>query len=123
MNNNGVAHLISQIGYQAPMLLVYFVAFVLALVFMGRASLPSILTLLGVAVLVLTTFSVTVIQAYLIQFRGGNFAQMFGIVSIAGSCARALGHSLLVAAIFVGRRNEIGNRVEPGAAPDQCVVI
>ena len=123
MNNNGFAYLISQIGYQAPMLLVYFVAFVLALVFMGRASLPSILTLLGVAVLVLTTFSLVAIQAYLMQFRGVNYAQMMGIVSFFGGCARALGHSLLVAAIFVGRGSASGDRAEPGAAPDQVVVI
>ena len=120
MGNAAISYLTSQLGYQAPMLLVYLVAFVLALVFMGRASLPSMLTLCGVVVLVITTFAVAAMQAYMIQSRqdggrgGADYAMMMNVVSIGGSCVRALGLSLLVAAIFVGRRSAIGSRAEIG---------
>ena len=119
MNNNSLPFLFLQIVYHAPMLLVYLVAFVLALVFMGRATVPSILTLLGLAVLLSTTIAMTVIPAYLIQSRGANVATMMSFVRIVGGCAHALGQSLLVAAIFVGRSNVIDTRAEP----DECVVI
>jgi hypothetical protein len=48
MGEAAMSYLLSQLGYQAPMLLVYLVAFVLALVFMRRASFSCILTLIGV---------------------------------------------------------------------------
>ena len=117
--NNTAGFLISQIVYLAPTLLVYLAAFVLALVFMGRAPLPSALTLLGLAVLLLTTITMAVIPAYLIQSRGANLAVTMSIVRFIGSCSHALGQSFLVAAIFVGRRSENDTRV----VPDQCVVI
>ena len=110
MNNSIVPYLISQLGYHVPTLLVYMVAFVLSIVFMRRALLPSILTLLGIAVLFIATFAVMVIQAYLIQSRNTGW---FTTVGIGGNCVRAIGLSLMVAAIFVGRQKAMVGPFDP----------
>jgi predicted membrane protein len=113
MNNSIVPYMITQLGYQVPALLVYMVAFVLSIVFMRRALLASILTLLGIAVLVITTFALLVAQAYLIQSRNQGWMTTVGI---GGNCLRASGLSLLVAAIFVGRRKAIVGHFDPRSA-------
>ena len=110
MNNSIVPYLISQLGYHLPAMVVYMVAFVLSLVFMRRALLPSILTLLGLAVLLFTTFASTILQAYLIQ--NSNY-RWLSAVGIGGCCFHAIGLSLLVAAIFVGRRKAMVGPFDP----------
>ncbi|MEK0425345.1 MAG: hypothetical protein RJB11_1436 [Planctomycetota bacterium] len=111
MGEAAMSYLLSQLGYQAPMLLVYLVAFVLALVFMRRASTSCILTLIGVGILVSSMIVITGVQASLIDgFRAGgrNTAdsnRLMWIIGLAGSVARAVGLMFLVAAIFVGRRS------------------
>jgi|GEM_PF-1127046 len=122
MGKAGTSYLLSQLGFQAPALFVYLVAFILALVYMRRASIPCILTLVGVGILVITTLGMAVMQAYLIESRqvyGGDserFALLMGSIGLAGSCVRAAGLSFLVAAIFVGRRSQVRGWSEPGAA-------
>lgn len=111
MNNAALVFVLSQLGYQAPILLVYLAAFVLALAYLGRTRGPAILTLSGIAVLVLSTLAATAIQAYLIHARGlggrdpAGISRLMQIVGIAGSLIRAAGTSLLIAAIFTGRRS------------------
>lgn len=103
-------YLMSQLGSQAPAFLVYLIAFVLALVYMRRATMPSILTLVGVGILVVTTIGVAVVQAWLINNRdGASLSSLMGILVVASSCIRAIGLGLLVSAIFVGRRPMIGS--------------
>ena len=107
MGEVGTVYLLSQFGYHAPALLVYLVAFVLALVYRGRAPLPSVLTLAGEGLLVATTLAVALVQAWLLdsfQAVGRDVSLPMALVTIVGSCARAVGLGLLVAAIFVGRR-------------------
>jgi hypothetical protein len=122
MGKAGTSYLLSQLGYQAPSLLVYLVAFILALVYMRRASIPCILTLVGVGILVITTLGMAVMQASLIDSRqvyGGDserFARLMGSIGLAGSYVRAAGLLFLVAAIFVGRRSQVRGWSEPGAA-------
>jgi hypothetical protein len=122
MGKAGTSYLLSQLGFQAPALFVYLVAFILALVYMRRASIPCILTLVGVGILVITTLGMAVTQAYLIESRqvyGGDserFARLMGSIGLAGSCVRAAGLLFLVAAIFVGRRSQVSGWSEPGAA-------
>jgi hypothetical protein len=122
MGKAGTSYLLSQLGFQAPALFVYLVAFILALVYMRRASIPCILTLVGVGILVITSLGMAVIQAYLIESRqvyGGDserFALLMGSIGLAGSCVRAAGLLFLVAAIFVGRRSQVSGWSEPGAA-------
>ena len=122
MGKAGTSYLLSQLGYQAPALLVYLVAFILALVYMRRASIPCTLTLVGVGILVITTLGMAVMQASLVDSRqvyGGDserFARLMGIIGLAGSYVRAAGLLFLVAAIFVGRRSQVSGWSEPGAA-------
>jgi len=122
MGKAGTSYLLSQLGYQAPALFVYLVAFILALVYMRRASIPCILTLVGVGILVITTLGMAVMQASLIDSRqvyGGDserFARLMGSIGLAGSYVRAAGLLFLVAAIFVGRRSQVSGWSEPGAA-------
>jgi hypothetical protein len=124
MGEVGMNYLFSQLGYHAPALLVYLIAFILALVFVGRAKMPCLLTFVGVGVLVATTLGVAVYQASLldaIHTEGrdhAEFARRMPIVGVVGSCARAVGLGFLVAAIFVGRRSAARGRAEPPAAPD-----
>ena len=122
MGKAGTSYLLSQLGYQAPALLVYLVAFILALVYMRRASIPCILTLVGVGILVITTLGMAVMQASLIDSRqvyGGDserFARLMGSIGLAGSYVRAAGLLFFVAAIFVGRRSQVSGWSEPGDA-------
>jgi hypothetical protein len=121
MDEAGTSFLLSQLGYQAPAMVVYLVAFILALVYMRRASTASILTLIGVSILVVAMIGVAGVQAWLIDSRQPNdreFARRMGVVGVAGSCVRAIGLGLLVAAVFVGRR-AVGSRAEPRATADR----
>jgi hypothetical protein len=120
MSEAGTSFLLSQLGYQVPVLLVYLVGIILALVYMRRASLPCALTLTGIGILVVAMVGVAVVQASLMDSRQADgrgprdIAQLMRSVAIAGSCIRALGVGLLVAAIFVGRRPVAGGLTEVG---------
>ena len=103
MGDAGISFLMTQLIYLAPALLVYCIALILAVMYMNRATLPSVLTLLGIGILVFTTIVGLAIQASLIESRPDNFARVSQIVGVAGSCFRAIGLGVLIAAIFVGR--------------------
>ena len=106
MGEGATSFLWNQLGYQLPALIVYFAAFVLALLFITRATAPSILALLGAVILGLTTICVALLQAYLIESRDYDqqTAELINLSGKVGAYLRAVGLSLLVAAVFVGRR-------------------
>lgn len=115
MSHAGTSFLMSNLGINAPVLLVYLVAFILALVYLNRFWAPALLTLVGAGVLGTVTLGIAVAQAWLIESRqanGGSQAEyawlMWGL-GMTGSVLRAVGLGLLVAAIFVGRRG-VGQR-------------
>lgn len=101
--------LVTQLLYNAPLLAVYAVAAVLALVFMGRSRGASILTLLASAILIVTTLGGAAVQSYLLwaqqegDWSTSQTGWMMGTVGFAGVLGRVIGYSLLVAAVFVGR--------------------
>lgn len=104
MQGSGMSFLMTQLGYQFPALLVYCIAFVLGLAYVGRAPLASILTLVGAGITVMTMIATAVAQSYLIGNQmGGPGMSLMTTVGITSSIVRAIGQSLLVAAIFVGR--------------------
>lgn len=108
MQDAGMSYLAVQLGYQLPALLTYLVGGALAVAFMGRARVPSLLALAGSGVLLVSTIAAAAFQAYLIHLQqvGGHddaTRQLMQVVAIAASCVRASGLALLVAAIFVGR--------------------
>lgn len=104
-----LSYVLQQLAFQAPVLLVYFVGFTLALVYLQRHSTASILTLLGTGILMVTTVVSIGVQAYLLQrhldagWPVAFYAQLLSVAGIVGSIADAIGLALVVAAVFAGR--------------------
>ena len=108
MSSTGTVYLLTQLGYSAPSLIVYGVAFVLALVYRRRAPRASTLTLSGVGVLVCGTIAGIASSAYLVHSMsagpGPASSLLFmGVINFSINCLRAAGLLLLVVAIFAGR--------------------
>ena len=109
MDSPGTSYFVSHLMYQAPTLVVFLAACVLALVFMGRAPLASILTLCGAGAGLLGTLGVMALQTSMFQSQfdgaGDRIATMqrLGTIGLIGSGIRALALGLIVAAVFVGR--------------------
>ena len=103
MSSAGTSFLITQLGYQAPALLVYLGAAVLAFVYMSRATTPSVLTLIGAGTLVATAIGTAVLQAFLIGAQSSEMPKLMPMIGVISSCVSAVGLGFLVAAIFVGR--------------------
>lgn len=105
IDGGSVSFLVSQLSSQGPVFLVYLAAIVLALMYMGRAKVPSILTLFGVVISVLTTIMSVAAHSYVISNRvdGASLGNQMMLISVMGSIGRAVGIGFLVAAVFVGR--------------------
>ena len=83
MSSSNLSYLVTSFAYQIPALLVYLIALVLAVVFLNRCLIPSVLTLIAVGILLMTSVGFTVIQAYLIETQQLQFNTIFYyIVSI-----------------------------------------
>lgn len=108
---NGLV-LIQQLAYSIPVILVYLVGLVLAVIFIKKYPVPAILTLLAAIILLGNIFGITFAQTYLIRSRLGSsgsmasYSTMSQMISIMGSLMRAVGSALLLAAVFVGRRSQ-----------------
>ena len=102
--------LIQQLAYSGPVIVVYLVGLVLAVIFIKKYPVPAILTLLAIIILLGNIFGIAFAQAYFIRARlGGSMASystMMSVVSIIGSIMRALGAALLLAAVFAGRKSQ-----------------
>ncbi|MBS0204069.1 MAG: hypothetical protein JSS49_14280 [Planctomycetes bacterium] len=109
------SYLMAQLNNHGPVFLVYTVAFVVALVNLGRMWLPAILTIAGVGILAVTTIVLIAAQQYLINSRPTEWQYWLGLLGLLGSCLRALGMGLLVAAVFVGR-----NPISPSRYLDEA---
>jgi len=98
-----------QFDYRAPGLLIYLVAFVLAVINWNRARTASLLTMLGALISGVTSLGFLVLQTVLMEsMRNGgpdvaNRAQMMSGLAMTSTCANAIGLALFVSAIFVGR--------------------
>jgi len=113
MSRESTTYLLSNLGSQVPALLVLALATVLAFLFLRRAFLASLLTLAGVAVMVVTKIGVALLQSNLFEARqtgdhgSEEFGRMMALIGFTGSCVHAIGLALLVAAIFVGRAKTV----------------
>ena len=94
-----------EIERRAPYPFVWLVAGVLAVMYMKRATLPSLLTLIGVIVSFFGTYlsSFWDYYDYYGRLNINNQAQLLVISDVVGRYTRAIGLCLFVAAIFVGR--------------------
>src|SRR5712692_918006 len=104
--------LIQQIAFAGPVLVVYLVGMVLAVIFIQKYPVPAILTLLATIILLGNIFGVAFAQAYFMRFRLGvfgpvaSYSTIFSVVSVIGSVMRAVGSALLLTAVFVGRKSK-----------------
>ena len=107
MHGPDVSVWVQQLAYRLPALLVYLVAFILAIMFWNRARTACMLTMLGVVISVATSIGGSIMQAVLMQSmqQGGprDIANMMSALSITTTCAHTIGLALFVGAIFVGR--------------------
>ncbi|HUJ44313.1 MAG TPA: hypothetical protein VLW52_11975 [Opitutaceae bacterium] len=107
--NNIIIPSLSQLLGQSPVLLVYLIGLILALVFWRRCPTPSLLVLVATVLLLL----ISVIQPFVTQFliharfeRGWTnqtLGWMISAVALTSSCFRAAAMGLLIAAVFFQR--------------------
>ena len=103
---NEFTYFLMQLGNQGPVLFVYLVAGYFSIMYLNRARLPATLTLIGVIIHFATTFGVIAAQFYVLNNRDNlSFPPLLQVVNLVGSCMRAIGLGLFVAAIFVGRNH------------------
>lgn len=97
--------MLQQIGYAGPSLLVFLLAACMAVIYLNRARLPAILTLIGAAISIVTVVGSIVIQAIVLSddSLSSQRAVVMQSIGLASSVLRAAGLALIVAAVFVGR--------------------
>jgi hypothetical protein len=109
MSNNIMPYL-TQLISASPLLLVYFVGLILALVFWRRCPTPSLLVVIASVLLLLVTVTNICVYQYLLQSRvelGWTHEKLgwaLTIVSLTSSSFRAAGMGLILAAVFLQRR-------------------
>jgi hypothetical protein len=122
MNDVFISALMQLLG-QSPVLVVYLVGMILALVFRRRYPGPCLLVLLAIVFLLAVTVTQTFVTQYLIRARadlGWNHEKLGWMLSAFGltcSIFRALGLGLLLVAVFLGRG--VGQRVGPNKQPTE----
>jgi hypothetical protein len=100
---------LSQLGYQAPVLLVCLAGIIMAAVYLPRARTPALLTLAGSSLWLVASLASTALNAYLLRMRiensgsASSLAPWYTVVGVAGSVSHAVALGLIVAAVFAGR--------------------
>jgi hypothetical protein len=108
-----------QLAVQSPVLLLYVVGLVLALVFWKRSPTASICTVIGLILMLATGVVMVFLQNYFLQARLSQHWSTFdvnramGISNIVANLVRAIGLILILVAIFVKRAS-----AEPPRAAD-----
>jgi hypothetical protein len=108
--NNIIIPCLTQLLAQSPVLLVYLIGLILALVFWQRCPIPSLLVLVASVLLLLVAVTQTCVTQYLIQARTEmgwtheKLGWVFSAVGLTGSCLRAAALGLFLAAVFIQRR-------------------
>jgi drug/metabolite transporter (DMT)-like permease len=113
---------LAQLASQLPVMLVCLAGLALALIFFKRLRRPSIFTLIGAALLLLTTIIMTLIQNYLIFFfrdemsvSSAYLSTTLMVLGILGNILRAAALALILTAVFTGRPKPAGS--EPPVEP------
>jgi hypothetical protein len=102
--------LLTQLTADSPLLLIYVVGIVLALVYWRRCRRPCAFTFFSCGLLLLTSIGQSAVRLYVFQGRADldlspeKLAWILTLIAQVSSCLRALGFGLLLAAIFVDRR-------------------
>ncbi len=107
---NDISFLLTQLMYQAPMLIVSLVGLILAAVNRNRCPTPAMLTILGCGLIFLVGLAQPVVFWVMMQQReeanldAKQFGQMLSTIGLVWSGLRAIGVALVVIAVFMGRR-------------------
>lgn len=109
MEKGSMNFLVQQLAYQIPVLTASLVGMVLSLVFIKRYRLPSLLTLTGTLVLIVSTLVSLIAQSYYVSTQAWmemptRTVQVLTIIGWVGSIFRGLAIALLLAAIFISRK-------------------
>jgi hypothetical protein len=106
MYDPSLSVLLQQIAWNGPALLVLVVGMFLALVTFSRHPLPSILTMIACGLMTLTRLSLVFINYSLMRGNAGrDFDGTRQFLAIGNTIFGAVGLALLVAAVFVSRKN------------------
>jgi hypothetical protein len=114
--DDAVTMFFKQLAHGAPVLLVYVVGLILALVFWRRCPLPCALALIGTGLLLVATLAQMLVFVYLVRgqlSRGWSqvqFSWMLSANAFAGGFFRAVGFGLVLAAVFVRRPSDRSGR-------------
>lgn len=109
MNGEGLSFLGSQLLFQLPMLLVLVVAIGVSLFCLGRARLPSLLTLAAAILWALSSLVAAVVEAQLVsrattgEMLHDEVSTAMRVLGLANSIVHAVCMALFVTAIFVSR--------------------
>ena len=99
---------LTQLLGEAPVLLVYLVGLVLALVFWRRCPRPAMLTLIGTALLLVTALVQSFLFIYLVwardEFGRERLGWMLSANGLMGSVMRAAAFALVLTAVFMARK-------------------
>ena len=108
--DNFFIQFLTQLLGQAPILLVYLVGMVVALVFWRRCPRPAMLTLIGMALLLVTTLVQSFLFIYFHWARDDfgwsheRLGWMLSANGLVGSVFRAAAFGLVLTAVFIGRK-------------------
>ena len=114
MSQNSILPVLMQLAGQTPVLLVYVVGIILALVFWGRHRMPSMLTMIACVVMLVASIGQTILWHTLLQMRDSlgwpmqKYGSMMSMVSLVSSVVRAIALGVLLAAVFAARGPRAG---------------
>ena len=100
---------VTQLVQQAPLLLAYMTAIVLAAIYWQRCPTPAMLTLAAAGLLLFVSIGQTVATYLVIQARNGlagradQVGSILSAMGFGGSILRTIAFGLLVTAVFHGR--------------------
>lgn len=118
-----VTSVLAQLVVQTPVLGMYVVGLILALIFWPRCPLAGALAAGGLGLLLLVTVGFALAQIYLFHRTSdsnwsiNDHAWRLTVLGLASSVLRAVGLGLLVAAVFVGRGRRRTNQTLVSSPP------
>ncbi len=100
---------LTQLAVQSPVLIVYVIGLVLAIVFWARYPGPAVLTFVALALLLVITLAFPLVQMYVVRVRAEStwsmqkYGTVMSVVGVVSSILRAAAGGLLLSAVFMGR--------------------
>jgi hypothetical protein len=111
--NSTYGPIVNQLITGSPMLIVYLIALVMALVYRDRYPKPANLMLIAAILLLAVTIGTILFQNWIFQMTMGatrmsmqRYSTILGVVFIISNLLRAGGFVLLLVAVFAGRDSQ-----------------